>query len=60
MGNILLGIAFIIGGLSGQCVLIGTESPGALAGVGVLLIFVGIFQVANKKDDPATPEEGNE
>ncbi|MCM8536664.1 MAG: hypothetical protein NE334_12070 [Lentisphaeraceae bacterium] len=44
MGNILFGIGFIIGGLSGKMVLIGTNSSGALAGVGVLMLLWGLKQ----------------
>ena len=45
MGNIIIGVIFVIGGLSGQLVLMGTNSPEALAGVGVLLIAVGAFRL---------------
>ena len=45
MGNILFGIVFIIGGLSGQLALIGTNSPGALAAVGVGMVLWGVFQL---------------
>ena len=45
MGNILFGIGFMVAGLSGKMVLIGTESGGALAGVGVLMLLYGLKQV---------------
>ena len=45
IGNLLIGGIFIAGGLSGQMVLIGTNSPGALAGVGALLAGWGLFQM---------------
>lgn len=48
MWNILIGIAFVVGALSGKMVLRGTESNGALAVVGGLLIVWGIFQIAQK------------
>lgn len=47
--NIIIGIVFIVGGLSGQLVLIGTNSGPALAGVGVLLIGLGIFRIVKAK-----------
>ena len=42
MINIVIGIVFIIGGLSGELVLMGTDSGLALTGVGVLLVGLGI------------------
>lgn len=45
MGNIIIGIIFIIGGASGQLALFGTNSPGALVAVGVGLVGWGIFQM---------------
>ena len=45
MGNILFGIIFIIGGLSGKLVLIGTNSSGALAAVGAGMLLWGVFQL---------------
>jgi hypothetical protein len=47
IGNIIIGIVFIIGGLSGQLVLIGTNSGPLLAVVGVGLIIFGIFKMAS-------------
>jgi hypothetical protein len=49
MWNIIIGIIFIIGGLSGQLVLIGTDSGLALAGVGVLLVLWGIYSMAKRR-----------
>jgi len=51
MGNILIGIAFIIGGASGSCVLRGTNSSGALIVVGIGLCIWGFIQVVRKKND---------
>jgi hypothetical protein len=48
MWNIVIGVLFVIGGASGKYALIGTDSPGALAVVGVGLIVWGIFQVKNR------------
>ncbi len=49
MINIILGILFIIGGLSGEFVLIGTDSGEALAAVGGALIIWGIIQIIRAK-----------
>lgn len=49
MWNILIGIIFIIGGLSGGLALRGTNSGGALAVVGALLLLWGIIQVARSR-----------
>jgi hypothetical protein len=50
MWNIVIGIFFIIGGLSGSMALRGTNSSGALAVVGALILAWGLFQVFAKKD----------
>lgn len=44
--SIIIGIVFIIGGLSGKLVLIGTHSGIGLAVVGGLLIALGVFRMA--------------
>ena len=49
MWNIIIGIAFIIGGLSGKLALRGTESGPALAAVGGALIIWGIVQVVRSR-----------
>jgi hypothetical protein len=43
MVKIIIGLVMIIGGLSGKLVLVGTNSGGALAVFGVVLIGWGIF-----------------
>lgn len=43
--NIIIGIVFIIGGLSGHLVLIGTGSGLALAVLGAFLLGLGIFRM---------------
>lgn len=43
--NIIVGGVFIAGGASGEMVLIGTESSGALMGVGVLIALFGVYQM---------------
>jgi hypothetical protein len=61
MGNIIWGILLILGGLSGQFVLIGTNSSGALIALGVGLVIWGIIKTAtSSKEQPvstASPEQ---
>jgi len=45
--KIIIGIVFIIGGLSGKLVLIGTQSGVALAVFGAVLIVWGIARMAS-------------
>ena len=45
--NIIIGIVFIIGGLSGGLVLKGTQSGGALAVVGAALVVFGVVRMAH-------------
>jgi hypothetical protein len=49
IGNIVIGIIFIVGGLSGKLALIGTNSGVALAAVGCILIGIGIFRIVKSK-----------
>jgi hypothetical protein len=49
MWNIIIGVAFIIGGLSGKLALRGTESGPALAAVGAALVIWGIVQVVRRR-----------
>ena len=49
MVNIIIGIVFIIGGLSGKLALIGTNSGGALAVLGAGLIGWGVLQLKRGK-----------
>ena len=51
MWNIIIGILFIIGGASGDYVLAGTDSSGALIAVGIGLIIWGCIQLGNKKEE---------
>ena len=46
--NIVIGLAFIVGGLSGHLVLIGTSSGPALAVLGVVLVGFGVFRLSNR------------
>lgn len=43
--NIVIGIAFIIGGLSGKLVMRGTSSGEALAVVGGFFILLGLYRI---------------
>ncbi len=49
MFNIILGIVFIVGGLSGKLALVGTSSGPALVGVGVVLVILGIVRIARAR-----------
>ncbi len=48
MWNIVIGLIMLVGGLSGQLALIGTNSSGALAVVGALMMAFGVYQVTQK------------
>ena len=49
MGNILFGVIFIVGGLSGKLALRGTDSGPALAALGAGLLIWGIVQVVKRR-----------
>ena len=49
MWNILIGIVFIIGGLSGNLVLRGTDSSELLIVVGVGLLLFGGYQMLRRR-----------
>ncbi len=51
MWNIIIGIAFIIGGLSGKIALRGTDSGGAIAALGGGLVIWGIVQMVRNKSN---------
>ncbi len=44
--NIVIGVVFIIGGLSGNLVMKGTHSGGALAVLGGVLCLLGLYRLA--------------
>ena len=46
--NIVIGLVFIIGGMSGKLVLGGTHSGEAIAVVGVVLIALGFFRLSRR------------
>ena len=45
MSSIIIGLVFIVGGLTGTLALVGTNSGTALAVVGVLILARGIYRV---------------
>jgi hypothetical protein len=47
--NILIGVVFIIGGLSGKLVMRGTRSGEALAVIGGIFILLGIFRLVRSQ-----------
>ncbi len=55
MWNIVIGIVFIVGGLSGKLALIGTDSGPALAIVGAGLLAWGIVQMVRAKKAQQPP-----
>jgi hypothetical protein len=46
--NIIIGLVFIVGGLSGKMVFVGTNSGILLAVVGLGLIGLGIFRIGHR------------
>ena len=53
--NIIVGAVMIFGGLSGELVLKGTDSGGALAVLGLVVLGFGFFQIfrASTDSEPA-------
>ncbi len=45
IGNIVIGLIFVIGGLTGHLALIGTDSGVALAVVGGLMAAFGVYRI---------------
>jgi hypothetical protein len=43
--NIIIGLVMVIGGLSGNLVLKGTQSGGALAAIGAFVILLGLYRL---------------
>ena len=43
--SIVIGSVMIVGGLTGKLVLQGTQSGVALAGVGALVVLIGLFRL---------------
>jgi hypothetical protein len=46
--NIVIGLVFIVGGLTGKLSMRGTNSGGALAAIGVVLVGLGGYRMMNK------------
>ena len=44
--NIIIGVIFIIGGLSGKLVFRGTSSGGAIAVIGGVLVVMGLLRLS--------------
>lgn len=49
MWNIVIGLVMIIGGLSGNLALRGTNNSGLLAGLGGLLLAYGVYQIVSRR-----------
>ena len=49
MSSVIIGLIFIVGGLSGRLALIGTNSGIALAVVGVLILGRGIYRIRKQR-----------
>lgn len=49
MIKIIIGLVFIVGGLSGKLVLIGTNSGVALAGFGAVLVVWGAVRLIRRR-----------
>lgn len=49
MWNIVIGIGFIVGGVTGKLALLGTDSSGALVAVGAGLLIWGIIQKVKER-----------
>ncbi len=46
--NIVIGVAFIVGGLSGGLVLRGTSSGVGLAVIGLIFVGLGVFRLVSR------------
>lgn len=59
MLNIIMGLIFVIGGLSGKLALRGFNSPELLAAIGAVLIVWGITQVRRSRRVDAETRPSN-
>jgi hypothetical protein len=57
--NLICGVVMILGGLSGELVLKGTESGGALAALGVVVLGFGFFQMFRVPADSGPAQDGS-
>lgn len=60
MFNIIIGLVFLIGGLTGRLALRGLNSPGLLAAIGAVLIVWGITQVIRRRRSDAEFQQQRE
>ena len=60
MINIIMGLVFLVGGLSGKLALRGFNSPGLLAAIGVVLIVWGTSQVLRNRRSNAEFQQQRE
>jgi len=60
MLSIILGLVMVIGGLTGKLVLRGTESGGALAVLGGVLIAWGLYRVVSAKKQKPSADQSAE
>lgn len=49
MWNLIIGVVFIVGGLTKKLALLGTDSGMALAGVGAVMVVWGIWQMGSRR-----------
>ncbi len=54
MYNLIFGVLFIIGGITGTAVLRGTNSTTGLIGVGAIFAVIGLIQMSNAKSKAGT------
>jgi hypothetical protein len=59
MLNIVSGVVMILGGLSGELVLKGTESGGALAAVGAGVLAFGFYRMFSQPVDVGAAPDGS-
>ncbi len=56
--SIVIGAVMVIGGLSGNLVLRGTDSGGGLAVLGFVVIGIGVFRIVKANNQAAPPGGG--
>jgi len=56
--NIIVGIVFIVGGLAGKLVMVGTNSGVALAGLGLVLVILGIWRLTRQRGGSVSSSSG--
>jgi len=53
--NIVIGLVFVVGGLTGKLALIGTNSGAALAVVGLGICGLGVWRIVKAPKAPGAP-----